>query len=245
MNSLPRISACCRTHPGKVRTHNEDICLAVDEAGCFLVADGMGGAVAGEVASSIMKETTLEVFAGKPAPTQTELKRLVLSCFQEANDRIHALAEDEPSYAGMGCTAVLLTFAGNSFVLGHVGDSRCYRLRQGVLEQLGKDHTFVQQQLEEGNISRDQAKKHRLRNIILRAVGIEKSLEVDCRSGKAEPGDLYLLCSDGLTDMVDDESILEIITYPCDLPFMATLLIDQANHAGGADNIAVVLVKIE
>lgn len=242
--SLHLSSAFC-THPGMVRSHNEDACLADDENACFLVADGMGGAVAGEVASRIMKEAVRDLFAARNISSLEELEKLVSCCFQAANDRVLARVRAEPSYSGMGCTAVLLAIFNNTFILGHVGDSRCYRLRDGSLKQLTYDHTLVQAQIDQGLINREQAKTHKMKNFILRAVGIDKELEVECSTGNLLPGDIFLLCSDGLTDMVGDADILEILNYNGDSSTKAAMLVDQANHSGGKDNISAVLVIVE
>lgn len=231
-----------RTHLGRVRTHNEDACLVKDEEGCFLVADGMGGAAAGEVASGILRETVSELFsAGRGTPSET-MQDLVTECFLSANASILSQASRTPAYSGMGCTAELLACNQDRFVLGHVGDSRTYLLRQDNLERLTTDHTLVQAQQDQGLISREQAESHVLRNVILRAVGIGETLEVDIIHGSIQSGDLFLLCSDGLSAMVDDEKIEELLTFDGPLSLKATLLVDQANSAGGLDNVSVVLV---
>ncbi len=145
----------------------------------------------------------------------------------------------------MGCTAELFILHNNRFVLGHVGDSRTYRLSDGRLTQLTKDHTLVQIQEEQGLISKEQAKTHSMRNVILRVVGNSKGVEVDMIQGTAVPGDIFLLCSDGLSGMLDDEQIQEILAFEGPLPLKATMLIDQANHAGGKDNITVALIEVK
>lgn len=240
-----RLNSSCLSDTGLVRSHNEDICFADDNQFCYLVADGMGGAAAGEVASSIMKETVQQLFSGPRSPSCAKLQEIVTNCFKTANERMLAHVENTPSHSGMGCTADLLAFGEEEFVLGHVGDCRCYRLRKGFLEQLSKDHTLVQLQMDQGLISREQAKKHSMKNVILRAVGVKKKLEVDVIQDSALPGDIFLLCSDGLTGMVDDEKILEIMRYDCPLSLKVTMLIDQAHYAGGKDNVTAVLIEIE
>jgi protein phosphatase len=144
----------------------------------------------------------------------------------------------------MGCTAELLAFSDEGFIVGHIGDSRTYRLRKGRLEQLTQDHTIVQQQFEEGLISADQIKQHPLRNVIFRAVGIKEELALDLVIGKRFEEDIFLLCSDGLTDMIPDEQILEILCSDSDIPRKAEELIEAAKVAGGIDNITVVLTAI-
>jgi PPM family protein phosphatase len=238
-------SACCSTDPGLARSHNEDTCLVNNDAGYFLVADGMGGAAAGEVASSLFQETAIELFSSNlDRPLEAD-QNLVMQCFESANDRILSHTAEEPSHAGMGCTAELFTFHNNRFVLGHVGDSRTYHLSNRCLTQLTKDHTLVQIQEEQGLISREQARTHSMRNVILRVVGTSKGVEVDIIHGTAVPGDIFLLCTDGLSGMVDDEQIQEILAFEGPLQLKATMLIDQANHAGGKDNISVALIEVK
>ncbi len=240
-----RTAACCSTDPGLVRSHNEDTCLVDNDAGYFLVADGMGGAAAGEVASGIFQKTALELFSSTGQDRSPESdQRLILECFQSANSRILSHTKKVPSHAGMGCTAELFVFHNNRFVLGHVGDSRTYRLSNGILTQLTKDHTLVQIQQEQGLISKEQAKKHSMRNVIMRVVGNKKGVEVDMIHGTVKPGDIFLLCTDGLTGMVEDEKIQEILSFKGPILLKATMLIDQANHAGGKDNISVALIEV-
>jgi protein phosphatase len=245
MNTTLKLSACCHTDPGLVRSHNEDICLADDKEGCFLVADGMGGAAAGEVASGLIKETVQDLFSSCNKHSSVGVQKLILECFQAANTRILEHIAEVPSHAGMGCTAELLAFNNNDFVLGHVGDSRTYRLRNRSLKQLTKDHTLVQAQEDQGLITREEAKRHSMRNVILRVVGNNKNLEVDVIHGSALPHDIFLLCTDGLSAMVDDEKIKEILTFDGPLALKATMLVDQANYEGGKDNVSVVLIEVQ
>jgi protein phosphatase len=144
----------------------------------------------------------------------------------------------------MGCTAELVAFYKDSFVVGHVGDSRTYLLRNGQLKQLTEDHSVVQDQINRGIISPAQAKNHPLRNVILQAVGVKETIEVDVMTGKALAGDLFLLCSDGLTDMVDDTSIQETLSVTGAVPAKTNNLIELAKSAGGHDNITVVLSQV-
>jgi len=232
-----RLTSSCQTNRGLVRSLNEDSYFADNSLNCFLVADGMGGQAAGELASSIMRDT-VEELCSSPAGRSAR-------CFMTANVRILAHIEEVQSHAGMGCTADLLTFGNTAFVLGHVGDSRCYRLREQKLEQLSKDHTLVQSQLDQGLISKEQAKAHSMKNVLLRVVGVKKELEVDFIHDSVSPGDIFLLCSDGLTGMVDDQKILEILSYAGPPSLKATMLIDEALYAGGKDNVTVILIEAE
>ena len=144
----------------------------------------------------------------------------------------------------MGCTAELLAFSDKGFVLGHIGDSRTYRLRNGQLQQLTQDHTLVQQQVDDGLISRDKAKNHPLRNVILRAVGLNEQLALDLIRGKIISGDLFLLCSDGLTDMIQDDQIQEILCRDMDIHGKVDKLIETAKAAGGDDNVTIVMSAV-
>jgi len=240
-----RLTSCCQTNRGLVRLQNEDSCYADDTRYCFLVADGMGGEAAGQLASSIMRETVEELSSSSAGQSPTNMQEMIAKCFMTANERILAHVEEVQSHSGMGCTADLLAFGNTSFVLGHVGDSRCYRLRDQKLEQLSRDHTLVQSQLDQGLISKEQANVHSMKNVILRVVGVKKELEVDFIHGSATPGDIFLLCSDGLTGMVDDQKILEIMSYAGPPSLKATMLIDEALYAGGKDNVTVVLIEVE
>jgi len=240
-----RLNFHCLTNCGLVRSLNEDSYFADNRLNCFLVADGMGGQAAGELASSIMRETVEELCSCSAGRSSTDLQGMIARCFMTANVRILAHVKEVQSHAGMGCTADLLAFGDTAFVLGHVGDSRCYRLRERNLEQLSRDHTLVQSQFDQGLISKEQAKTHSMKNVLLRVVGVKKELEVDFIHGSVSPGDIFLLCSDGLTGMVDDQKILEILSYDGPLSLKATMLIDEALYAGGRDNVTVILIEAE
>lgn len=240
-----QITSCCITDKGKVRSHNEDTCLANNESGYFLVADGMGGAAAGEVASSLFKETVVELFSRNRNLSPEEIHELVRICFERANTTILTHIADNPSHSGMGCTAELIAFHDSKYILGHVGDSRTYCLSCGQLKQLTKDHTFVQEQKDLGLITEEQARTHTMRHIILRVVGSADGVEPDLIHGAALPGDIFLLCSDGLTGMIDDDQIKEVLMFDGSLEIKAKILIDQANHAGGKDNITVSLIEFQ
>ena len=233
-----------KTDIGLKRKNNEDVFVVSPEQDFCLAADGMGGAAAGEIASKIFADTALDIFAQNTEHSQKEVLYRIQKTFCDANEKILAHVNENASHKGMGCTAEILAFSDKGFVVGHIGDSRTYRLRDGYLEQLTQDHTIVQQQFEEGLISTDQIKDHPLRNVIFRAVGIKEDLALDLIIGKIFSGDLFLLCSDGLTDMVPDEQILEILCSHNDIPLKAEELIDAAKDAGGIDNITVVLASV-
>ncbi|MDA8141392.1 MAG: Stp1/IreP family PP2C-type Ser/Thr phosphatase [Desulfobacteraceae bacterium] len=232
------------TDVGRIRSNNEDAFMINPEVGYCLVADGMGGAAAGEMASQIFAQTAVELFQSGATSSEQDLVERVQSTFQEANDRILDHADKHPEHKGMGCTAELLAFTATGFVIGHMGDSRTYRLRQGNLKQLTKDHSLVQDQLDQGLITAEQARSHRMRNIILRAVGVRPSPALDTLRGPIFNGDLFLLCSDGLTDLVEDDDIIRVLEGNGDLVFKAEHLIALANEAGGKDNVTVVLAKV-
>lgn len=243
-SAMSRVRIVGRTDVGLVRANNEDVFVAIPERGVAAVADGMGGSASGEVASGVFAEAVREVFAGEGIPGAGEFPALVAETFRRANERIFQMAEANPEHQGMGCTAELIVFHDAGYVAGHVGDSRCYLFRAGALTQITVDHSLVQDQVARGLITPDEAAVHSMRNVILRAVGVEESLAVDIIRGDCRPGDLFLLCSDGLSDMVDDRTIAETLGRPLDLERKAARLVEQAKMAGGRDNVTVVLCEV-
>jgi len=214
------------------------------EFGFFLVADGMGGAAAGELASRIFSETVAEIFSTAEGLPKDSAE-LIQQAFGLANDRILRHTEQIPEHKGMGCTAELMVFSGDRFFIGHMGDSRTYRLKNGQFKQLTLDHSLVQRQLDQGLITPQEARTHAMRNVILRAVGVDETPALDLIRGNFSSGDLFLLCSDGLTDPVDDADIADVLTKSLPLTQKADELIELAKVGGGKDNITVVLIKIE
>jgi PPM family protein phosphatase len=231
------------TDVGLKRSNNEDAFLVQSELGVVAVADGMGGAAAGEVASAIFVETVSDLFASYVAASPEEAASLVQEAFRIANQKMVSHVLQNPLDRGMGCTAELLAFCGERYVLGHVGDSRTYLSRDGELRQITKDHSLVQQQVDQGLISPAEAKKHALKNVVLRALGADLELSLDLIRGRVFPGDMFLLCSDGLTDMLDDDAIRQTLASGLAVPEMVTRLIEEAKSAGGRDNVTVVLCK--
>lgn len=231
------------TDIGLRRSENEDSYAILPDQGMLAVADGMGGAAAGEVASRIFTDTALEAFS-TPWSTEDETVARVQEAFRLANDRIRGYASGNPRFTDMGCTAEVMAFCGDQFILGHVGDSRVYLLRRGRLKQLTRDHSLVQEQIEQGLVTSEQARTHSLRNVILRAVGTSESLAVDILRGKGVPGDILLLCSDGLHDMVRDEQICGIVVSQDGIQAKAAQLVEAARSAGGYDNITVALCEV-
>lgn len=244
MQSIPQIEAFGRTDPGLRRLLNEDACLIDRSCGCFVVSDGVGGAAAGEVASQMFITTVSEIIKREQKLSEQKTISAVKEIFLKANSDIIEYAGKNPDHKGMACTAELLVVTNEGFVLGHVGDSRTYRYRQNSLVRLTRDHSFVQQQIELGTITEKEAETHRYRNVILRAVGTEDTIDVDIIRGRVNHGDIFILCSDGLTDMVAETDISACLRLNISLEEKVNSLIDRANQAGGRDNITVILTEI-
>lgn len=241
---LPSIRYYGKSDVGLIRAHNEDAFNIDAELGYCLVADGLGGAAAGDLASHIFSETTKSVFQHLKIRSEKEIIERVQNVFRLANENIIDHTRKNPSHRGMGCTAELMAFSDDRFVLGHVGDSRTYRLRKGILKQLTQDHSLVQDRVNKGVLSKEDARKHPLRNIVLQAVGVNRQIALDLVRGKMHPEDQFLLCSDGLTDMVEDTLIQTTLSTNMTLEQKSDHLLEMALTAGGIDNITVVLVKI-
>ncbi|GGI02915.1 protein phosphatase [Egicoccus halophilus] len=230
------------THVGRVRQGNEDSYLVAESV--FAVADGMGGHLAGEIASAKALEP-VEALDGKvfadAGDAETALRRAVVA----ANDVVSQLAEDEPAYRGMGTTLTAAMIEGRRLHLAHVGDSRAYLWRGGRFEQLTDDHTLVQHLIDEGQITKQEAASHPQRSIITRAIGVAREVEVDSITIDVEPGDQVLLCSDGLTGVLDDEFIAQQLADDADADVVIERLIQAANARGGPDNITVVILRCD
>ena len=245
MQSIPKIHAFGMTDTGLRRQLNEDAYFINTSCGCFVVSDGVGGAAAGEVASGIFISTVSENIENEQTVSEQNTISAIKQTFLKANSDIIEYACQNPDHKGMACTAELLVIGNNGFVLGHVGDSRTYRYRKNTLVQLTKDHSFIQQQVELGKITEQEAKTHRYRNVILRAVGTEETIDVDIIRGKVRSGDIFMLCSDGLTDMVAEADISACLEQAISIEEKVSYLIDLANHAGGQDNITVILTEVD
>jgi serine/threonine protein phosphatase PrpC len=238
-----KINFSGKTDAGLKRPKNEDTYRIEPDLGFCLVADGLGGESAGDIASRIFSETIAEVFEHFGISSQREMAEQVKASFRAANENILAHVRKNPHHKGMGCTAELIAFSNDGFVLGHMGDSRTYRLRKGFLKQLTQDHSFVQDQVDKGLLTSKIARKHPMRHVILRAVGINEEPTLDLIRGPAHPEDQFLLCSDGLTDMVDDCRIQKTLSSSMALNQKVDHLIKMALSAGGIDNVTVVLVE--
>ena len=228
-----------RTHPGKVRRRNED--SFVLDPPLFAVADGMGGAQAGEVASRLTAAAFREFHEADRLPPDERLPAII----QEANRRIYERAHADSGFSGMGTTVTAALLTGGRVTIGHVGDSRAYRIRNGELEQLTDDHSLVGDLMRSGRLTPEEADAHPQRSVITRALGTDPEVDVDTLAIEAEPGDLFLLCSDGLTTMVADDDILGILAAAPTLDDAARALVGAANTGGGEDNVTVVLFRVE
>ena len=226
-----------RTDTGRQRTANEDSYFA--RAPVFAVADGMGGAQAGEVASRIAAKA-FEPGVDTEEPAEVQLRDIV----EEANREIHELAQRDSSRAGMGTTLTAAVIHGSEVSLAHVGDSRAYVLRDGELKRLTKDHSLVEELRRQGRLTEEEAEEHPQRSIITRALGPEPEVKVDTMTFPARDGDVFLLCSDGLTTMVGEEEIKEILTGARSLRTAVNRLIEAANQRGGRDNITAVAFRV-
>jgi PPM family protein phosphatase len=227
-----------RTDTGRHRRGNEDSAYA--RAPVFVLADGMGGARAGEVASRL----AIEAFEQGLPDAGTPEERLAV-VVQRANREIFQASRAEPDYQGMGTTLTAVMLDAESVALAHVGDSRAYRLRGGELTRLTQDHSLVEELLRDGKLTEDEAFEHPQRSIITRALGQEPIVDVDTFSYPVRAGDVILLCSDGLTDMLPERLVAEVLVGAPSLQRAAQRLIDEANEAGGRDNITVVLFRVE
>lgn len=236
------------TDTGRVRGHNEDAVFAQPGQGLAILADGMGGYNAGEVAAGMAVTLLADSLArlDLAALAATQLEVCLRDAIQAANQAIYAAAAGQPQYAGMGTTLVLGVLHAGRLWLAHVGDSRAYRWRQGELARLTRDHSLLQAQIDSGLLSEAEARHAHNRNLVTRALGVEAVVEPELNGYDVEVGDIYLFCSDGLTDMVEEEDIaLTLATLGVNLPLAGTQLVQMANDNGGCDNVSVILVKVK
>ncbi len=237
------IQVAALTDVGRVRSANEDAYGVCAEAGLFIVCDGMGGAAAGEVASQTAVSTVTEILcdpekAGDP-------RNALQSGIEEANRRVFSRAEREPSLHGMGTTLVSLLVRDGSVWIAHVGDSRCYRLRAGTLQRMTQDHSLVDEQVRLGQMTPAEAESSPLRNVITRAIGTRDTVAPDIEEVATEEGDLFLLCSDGLTKEVPETRLAALLSGDAsDLQELCGRLVEEANAMGGSDNVTAVIVRI-
>ena len=243
------------TDTGRVREHNEDAIGSNPDIGLMVLADGMGGYQAGEVASGIAVQIVSELAKEGAEREEREdvdphsgLMRqsiVVRDAVYRSNKIIYQTAQSQTHCEGMGTTIVACMFYDNKVSIAHVGDSRAYRLRGGNFEQITMDHSLLQELVDRGFYSHEEAQRSTNRNYVTRALGVEPTVEVEVSEFEVDPGDIYLLCSDGLPDMVEDEDIhLTINTFNASLDMVGQQLVDLANDQGGRDNVSVMLAQV-
>jgi len=244
-----------RTDPGMVRAHNEDAVYANSGLGMAILADGMGGYNAGEVASGMVTTllgSELEKAFKQPETRlidqdgRQQTRSLLEAEISRANNAVYQAAQSQPQYAGMGTTLVMAVFYDNAITVAHIGDSRLYRLRGEEFSQVTRDHSLLQEQIDNGMLTVEQARTSQNKNLVTRAVGVDPSVESEIHEYATLPGDIYLLCSDGLNDMVEDEEIgMTLQMLSANLALAATQLVQMANDNGGRDNVSVILVRVK
>jgi serine/threonine protein phosphatase PrpC len=249
------LDAVARTHPGPVREANEDNFLVDLDNGLFLVADGMGGHASGEVASAIAVNAVQEVLLGAINPDETRLDRSVMDQEEEIRERlryamnqasiqIRKAAQANPVHTGMGTTLVVLLIENDEAHISHIGDSRIYLFRDDRLLRLTRDHTVVQQEIDSGRLTPELARIVPHKNILTQSVGYHGPVDPDTSTRPVEPGDVFILCSDGLTDPLDDDQLAEICRNHAG-DDLAEILVQKALTAGTEDNVTVVAVTVE
>ena len=247
---MVRLVFAARTDVGMIRSGNEDN-FAVDANGArgvFIVADGMGGHAAGEVASEMAVQIVireLKKVSDSAAVSDGTASKALAESLKLANRAIHDRTITEVDKQGMGTTASVLVLADSRYVIGQVGDSRVYLLRNGALSQLTKDHSYVQEQVDLGNLTPEQARYHPYSNVITRCVGASPEVEPDLYHGEAKTGDIFLIASDGLTGMVDDRRLAQLLMSRAEPDRKVQSLIAEANGRGGLDNITAIVVQVE
>lgn len=254
MNLTGKLEIVRLTDVGLKRDHNEDAVAGDIESGLLVLADGMGGYKAGEVASEIavltivaeIKESLIDFEPGH-VDLVTGMQResiLIHDAVAKANADIYHVSQTQPQCAGMGTTLVVALFTNDRVLVGHIGDSRMYRLRGDAFSQVTEDHSLLQEQLKAGLISPEEAKVSSNKNLVTRALGVDPEVELELHEYDVRPGDIYLLCSDGLSDLLEDEEIyLTLSSLSANLELAAHQLVQMANDYGGKDNISVILAR--
>ena len=238
---------------GRAREDNEDCFRAAPELGLFVLSDGMGGQASGEIASRMVCDTVVEHCLGAAessacvngvcAADISERGNQLADAIRMANSAVRRAAEENPAQLGMGATVVAVMLTDERAVIAHVGDSRAYRLRNGRLEQLTRDHSFVEEQVNQGLMSDQEAAQSNLQNVLMRAVGVDGEVQVEVNEELFAEGDTLLLCSDGLTKELSDSQIAGVLGGTEDAQEAAEQLVDMANEAGGGDNITVIVLR--
>ncbi len=253
-----KLTHASATDVGRRRKENEDSILVDADIGLYILSDGMGGHASGEVASKISVEFTRDFFVKNKSLTDDDIGKLytfsenmpppakkLAYAIMAANAEVIAVAKKEPNLKGMGATIVAVLKGEKELYIGHVGDSRIYLLRDGALKQMTEDHSVYNEEKKRGKVALDILEKSPFRNRLVRAMGHMKEAKVDTQSNSPRKGDIFLLCSDGLTDMVKDGEIADIISSnDGDLSYACSSLVDKANENGGKDNISVLLIKV-
>ena len=258
-NAPENIEIALRTDAGVIREHNEDAVFANPALGIAILADGMGGYSAGEVASGMattilaaalekgLRATPAETIDAASGETSEEsfTRRCLVEAIAQTNTTIFDAANTDPDCAGMGTTLVMAVFYGKRMTVAHIGDSRLYRLRDDEFTVVTRDHSLLQEQIDQGLITAEAARFSENKNLVTRALGVDPTVKPEINDYETRPGDIYLLCSDGLNDMVEDEEIgsaLQMLSS--NLELAASQLVEMANDNGGRDNVSVILVKI-
>jgi PPM family protein phosphatase len=255
MNLSQSLQSASLTDPGRVRDHNEDCIESRPEIGLYVLADGMGGYNAGEVASGMATSLIADGVQEGWDPRAVEragreqskdmAQRLLNEQILRANGAIYTTSQNNPECAGMGTTLVVCLFYDNFMAVAHIGDSRLYRLRGDAMEQVTRDHSLLQEQLDSGLITPEEAKLSQNKNLVTRALGIDPTVDPEIHVYETQPEDIYLLCSDGLSDMVEDEEIrLTLITLKTNPSLTVQQLVQAANDNGGRDNISAMLIRV-
>lgn len=245
-SSLP-LQFSARTDIGRVRARNEDALAVRPERGWAVLSDGMGGYRGGDVASRIAVDAALRRLeyesGGGRAGSVEAVSRILANAAIDANAEIQQAAMAAPNLAGMGATLVMAVFLRRQVVSVHVGDSRLYRLRDGLIEQLTRDHTVLQEQIDGGMISVEEARRSRYRGMLSKGLGVASTVDPEVGVHSAEIGDIFLLCSDGLTDMLDEREIADVLRAGGMIDGLSGALIEQANVRGGRDNVSVIVAR--
>jgi PPM family protein phosphatase len=256
MNLEQSLEIASHSDPGMVRSHNEDSIASDASKGLVVLADGMGGYNAGEVASGMATTvlvTELQQLLEERSPHEIDAEsglplaqKLLREQIAKTNTSIYQASQSQPQYAGMGTTLVVALFYDNRMTVAHIGDSRLYRLRGEDFRQITRDHSLLQEQIDSGMITPEQAKMSQNKNLVTRALGIDPTVEPEMHEYETQPGDIYLLCSDGLCDMVSDEDVGMVLqTLSSNLKLCAEHLVQMANDNGGRDNISVILIRVK
>lgn len=253
MKSTFRLEFASMTDTGMVRSHNEDSIIVNADLGLAILADGMGGYNAGEIASAMATSIVQHAIEKKLHSTDVVeldhpaqfVAHILGQSAVAANTAIFEAGLEEPAFSGMGTTLATVLFYENAVAVAHIGDSRVYRLRDNVLMQLTRDHSLLQEQLDAGLINQEQAQFAQHKNLITRAVGVDLMLEADINDFFVLSGDQYLLCSDGLSDMLTDAQMANIMTTGSDINEVVSTLVARANEEGGRDNISAILIRAQ